>query len=271
MRTAASCCSLILTVWTADGETALIYFGGAFSPRFAKGHCCDAATARHAPCLRPKQITARVPRLDELRTGERALGAIPYATPLYRARGSYPRRRWRAARSRARAHGALTLLRARGGLSRALRGARPRISPEWWNLKCLESSFWYATAKASGTWRTSLQDGLDVDLSEQGYREAGAAGPLLLREKIAIDVAFTSLLKRAIRTLWIMLDEMDRMWIPVERSWRLKRAPLWCVAGTQIRRKPSTSMAKRRSRSGGAVTTSLRRRSTRMNKRPSAL
>jgi len=71
----------------------------------------------------------------------------------------------------------------------------------------------------------------DVDLSEQGYREAGAAGPLLLREKIAIDVAFTSLLKRAIRTLWIMLDEMDRMWIPVERSWRLNERHYGALQG----------------------------------------
>src|SRR6202050_4410796 len=61
----------------------------------------------------------------------------------------------------------------------------------------------------------------DVDLTAQGHREAAEGGRLLLREKIAIDVAFTSVLKRAIRTLWIMLDEMDRMWIPVERSWGL--------------------------------------------------
>ncbi|HSY08691.1 MAG TPA: 2,3-diphosphoglycerate-dependent phosphoglycerate mutase [Steroidobacteraceae bacterium] len=71
----------------------------------------------------------------------------------------------------------------------------------------------------------------DVDLSAQGYREAGAAGPLLLHEKIAIDVAFTSVLKRAIRTLWIMLDEMDRMWIPVERSWRLNERHYGALQG----------------------------------------
>ena len=61
----------------------------------------------------------------------------------------------------------------------------------------------------------------DVDLSDQGRKEAAQAGRELLREKLAIDVAFTSVLKRAIRTLWILLDEMDRMWVPVERSWRL--------------------------------------------------
>jgi len=61
----------------------------------------------------------------------------------------------------------------------------------------------------------------DVDLSEQGRKEAAQAGRELLREKLDIDIAFTSVLKRAIRTLWILLDEMDRMWVPVERSWQL--------------------------------------------------
>jgi 2,3-bisphosphoglycerate-dependent phosphoglycerate mutase len=71
----------------------------------------------------------------------------------------------------------------------------------------------------------------DVDLSEQGHREAAEAGRLVLREKLAIDVAYTSLLKRAIRTLWIMLDEMDRMWIPVERSWRLNERHYGALQG----------------------------------------
>jgi 2,3-bisphosphoglycerate-dependent phosphoglycerate mutase len=71
----------------------------------------------------------------------------------------------------------------------------------------------------------------DVDLSEQGHREAADAGRSVLREKLAIDVAFTSLLKRAIRTLWIMLDEMDRMWIPVERSWRLNERHYGALQG----------------------------------------
>jgi len=61
----------------------------------------------------------------------------------------------------------------------------------------------------------------DVDLTPQGREEAARAGRQLLEEKLLVDVAFTSVLKRAIRTLWIMLDEMDRMWIPVERTWRL--------------------------------------------------
>ena len=61
----------------------------------------------------------------------------------------------------------------------------------------------------------------DIDLTEAGREEALQAGRQLLEEKLMVDVAFTSVLKRAIRTLWIMLDEMDRMWVPVERSWRL--------------------------------------------------
>ncbi|PIZ72858.1 2,3-diphosphoglycerate-dependent phosphoglycerate mutase [Candidatus Peregrinibacteria bacterium CG_4_10_14_0_2_um_filter_43_11] len=61
----------------------------------------------------------------------------------------------------------------------------------------------------------------DVDLSEQGKEEATEAGKLLLKEGYTFDIAFTSVLKRAIRTLWIALDEMNLMWIPVERSWRL--------------------------------------------------
>ncbi|HNY80391.1 MAG: 2,3-diphosphoglycerate-dependent phosphoglycerate mutase [Sedimentisphaerales bacterium] len=61
----------------------------------------------------------------------------------------------------------------------------------------------------------------DVDLSEQGVREAHEAANILIREGYTFDVAFTSVLKRAIRTLWILLDEMDLMWIPVHRSWRL--------------------------------------------------
>jgi 2,3-bisphosphoglycerate-dependent phosphoglycerate mutase len=70
-----------------------------------------------------------------------------------------------------------------------------------------------------------------VDLSEQGRREAAQAGRELLREKIAVDMAFTSVLKRAIRTLWLLLDEMDLMWIPVERSWRLNERHYGALQG----------------------------------------
>jgi len=61
----------------------------------------------------------------------------------------------------------------------------------------------------------------DVDLTDKGKEEAKAAGKLLKEEGYTFDKAFTSVQKRAIRTLWIALDEMDLMWIPVERSWRL--------------------------------------------------
>ena len=71
----------------------------------------------------------------------------------------------------------------------------------------------------------------DVDLSEQGRAEARSAGQEILREKIAIDCAFTSVLKRAIHTLWIILDETDRMWIPVERSWRLNERHYGALQG----------------------------------------
>ena len=61
----------------------------------------------------------------------------------------------------------------------------------------------------------------DVDLTDKGKEEAKAAGELLKAEGFTFDKAFTSYQKRAIRTLWITLDGMDLMWIPVERSWKL--------------------------------------------------
>ncbi|HEV7500410.1 MAG TPA: 2,3-diphosphoglycerate-dependent phosphoglycerate mutase [Vicinamibacteria bacterium] len=61
----------------------------------------------------------------------------------------------------------------------------------------------------------------DVDLAPKGLQEAQEAGRLLREGGYTFDVAFTSLLKRAIRTLWITLDGMDLMWVPVHRSWRL--------------------------------------------------
>ncbi len=61
----------------------------------------------------------------------------------------------------------------------------------------------------------------DVDLSDKGKEEAHAAGKLLKAEGFAFDEAYTSVLKRAIRTLWIILDEMDLMWIPENKSWLL--------------------------------------------------
>lgn len=71
----------------------------------------------------------------------------------------------------------------------------------------------------------------DVDLSEQGIREAHEAGKVLKAEGYIFDVAYTSFLKRAIRTLWIVLDEMDLMWIPVYRSWRLNERHYGALQG----------------------------------------
>jgi 2,3-bisphosphoglycerate-dependent phosphoglycerate mutase len=71
----------------------------------------------------------------------------------------------------------------------------------------------------------------DVDLSEQGRSEARNAARELMKEKLEPSVCFTSVLKRAIRTLWIMLDEMDRMWLPVERSWRLNERHYGALQG----------------------------------------
>ena len=62
---------------------------------------------------------------------------------------------------------------------------------------------------------------VDVDLSEKGRAEAKRAGVQLKAEGVQVDVAFTSVLKRAIRTLWFALDEMDQMWVPVTRAWQL--------------------------------------------------
>ena len=61
----------------------------------------------------------------------------------------------------------------------------------------------------------------DADLSEQGVTEAREAGRQLLADGFTFDAAYTSLLKRAIRSLWLVLDEMDLMWLPVDRHWRL--------------------------------------------------
>lgn len=71
----------------------------------------------------------------------------------------------------------------------------------------------------------------DVDLSEKGVEEAKEAGRVLKDQGFAFDIAFTSVLKRAIRTLWIVLDEMDLMWIPVVRDWRLNERHYGALQG----------------------------------------
>ncbi len=71
----------------------------------------------------------------------------------------------------------------------------------------------------------------DVDLSEQGFEEARTAGLVLREEGFTFDIAYTSLLKRAIRTLWLVMDELDLMWIPVHRSWRLNERHYGALQG----------------------------------------
>jgi len=71
----------------------------------------------------------------------------------------------------------------------------------------------------------------DVDLTANGLAEARRAGRLLGAEGFDFDVAFTSVLKRAIRTLWTVLDEMDRMWLPVANSWRLNERHYGALQG----------------------------------------
>ncbi len=71
----------------------------------------------------------------------------------------------------------------------------------------------------------------DVDLSDQGKAEAKKAGELLRADGLSFDLAFTSVLKRAIRTLWITLDELDLMWIPIEHSWRLNERHYGALQG----------------------------------------
>jgi 2,3-bisphosphoglycerate-dependent phosphoglycerate mutase len=71
----------------------------------------------------------------------------------------------------------------------------------------------------------------DVDLSEKGMAEAKKGGHLLKELGFSFDIAYTSVLKRAIRTLWIVLDEMDLMWVPVYRSWRLNERHYGALQG----------------------------------------
>jgi 2,3-bisphosphoglycerate-dependent phosphoglycerate mutase len=78
----------------------------------------------------------------------------------------------------------------------------------------------------------------DVDLSNKGVKEAIEGGRLLKEGGYTFDVAYTSVLKRAIRTLWLVLDEMDLMWIPVYRDWRLNERHYGALQGLN---KPETA------------------------------
>jgi len=71
----------------------------------------------------------------------------------------------------------------------------------------------------------------DVDLSEKGLQEAHEAGQTLRKNGYIFDIAFTSVLKRAIRTLWIILDELEQMWIPVQNHWRLNERHYGALQG----------------------------------------
>lgn len=72
---------------------------------------------------------------------------------------------------------------------------------------------------------------VDVDLSQKGLIEAKRAGQLLKAENLDFDFAYTSVLKRAIRTLWIALEEMDRMWLPIHHNWRLNERHYGALQG----------------------------------------
>ena len=71
----------------------------------------------------------------------------------------------------------------------------------------------------------------DVDLAPSGVEEARNAGRLLRSGGYEFDIAYTSVLKRAIRTLWLALEELDRMWLPVEKSWRLNERHYGALQG----------------------------------------
>jgi 2,3-bisphosphoglycerate-dependent phosphoglycerate mutase len=72
---------------------------------------------------------------------------------------------------------------------------------------------------------------VDVDLTDRGREEAHEAGRLLKEGGYAFDIAYTSVLKRAIRTLWIALDDLDQLWLPVQKSWRLNERHYGALQG----------------------------------------
>src|SRR5262249_10650825 len=71
----------------------------------------------------------------------------------------------------------------------------------------------------------------DVDLTEQGQLEAKNAGEFLREDGFTFDIVFSSLLKRAIKTAWIILDEMDQVWIPIRMTWRLNERHYGALEG----------------------------------------
>jgi 2,3-bisphosphoglycerate-dependent phosphoglycerate mutase len=95
----------------------------------------------------------------------------------------------------------------------------------------------------------------DVDLTPTGVEQARNAGRLLKAEGFEFDIAYTSVLKRAIRTLWLTLDEMDRQWLPTVKSWRLNERHYGALQGLN-----KADMAKRKYWFGVAATTHRHRR-----------
>ena len=75
----------------------------------------------------------------------------------------------------------------------------------------------------------------DVGLTEQGVEEARTAGRLLRKDEYEFDLAFTSVLKRAVKTLWLALEEMDRVWIPIQNTWRLNERHYGALQGLNKR------------------------------------
>ena len=94
----------------------------------------------------------------------------------------------------------------------------------------------------------------DVDLSAKGLEEARAAGRALQAGGFHFDLAFTSVLKRAIRTLWLALDELDQMWLPVEKNWRLNERHYGALQGLN----KAEMAAKYRRGAGAGVAPQLR-------------
>jgi 2,3-bisphosphoglycerate-dependent phosphoglycerate mutase len=98
----------------------------------------------------------------------------------------------------------------------------------------------------------------DVDLSPQGREEAVEAGRLLAAGGYGFDLAFTSVLKRAIRTLWTVLDGMDLMWIPVHQCWRLNERHYGALQGLNKTETAARFGERRRCWPGAAVMTCRR-------------
>ncbi len=90
---------------------------------------------------------------------------------------------------------------------------------------------WYDTAKVNGTTKTASPVGMMLICLKKGRSEAKAAGKLLKDEGFTFDFAYTSVLKRAIHTLWNILDELDQAWLPTEKTWKLNERHYGALQG----------------------------------------